>query len=98
MALAAHIMWQLFAKRGNFEPRKSYSMMQCLFDQPLDKTLKQFSRIWLFLRSGLPWILWHQRNDLVFNAPQWQVEETHQAVWDTLLDYGRIEWKHIVTD
>jgi hypothetical protein len=98
VALPTNIMWQLLAKNSNLGPQKSYSMVQCLFDQPLCKITKLFNHIWFFLRSGHPWILWHQPNDLVFNAPQWQVEKTHQAVWDTLLDYGRIEWKQIVTD
>jgi hypothetical protein len=43
---AANILWQLFAIRKNLGPQNSFSMMQCLFDQPLCKTLKRFSRIW----------------------------------------------------
>ena len=46
---------------GNSLPKQGISarasiffMLQCLFDQPLCKTLKQFNRIWFFLRSGLP--------------------------------------------
>ena len=53
--------------------------------------LKPFSRIWFFLRSGLPWIIWCQWNDLVFDAITWSVENTHQVVWDSLLDYCRLE-------
>ena len=52
----ANILWQLVAKRGYFGPRKSFPMMQCLFDQPLCKIQKRFSRIWFFLKSGLMWI------------------------------------------
>ena len=73
-------------------------MMQCLFDRPLCKTLKWFSCIWFFLRSGLPWIIWHQRNDPAFSALQWLIEKTHQVVWDALQDYGRIEWKRTLLD
>jgi hypothetical protein len=36
---AANIMWQLLAERGNLGPRKSFSMMQCFFHQPLCKAL-----------------------------------------------------------
>ena len=32
--------------------------------QPLCKTLKWFSRIWCFLRSSLPWIIWWQWSDV----------------------------------
>ena len=59
---AANIMWQLLAKRGNLGLRKSFSMMQCLFDQPLCKAQTWFHRIQLFLRSDLLWIIWHQWN------------------------------------
>jgi hypothetical protein len=52
--------------------------------QPLCKTLKRFSRIWFFLRSGLMWIIWRQRNDLDFNPLQWPIEKTRQVIWDAL--------------
>ena len=64
---AANFIWQLFANKRNVGPQKSFSMLQCLFDQPLSITLRRFSRIWFFLRSGLPWIIWRQRNDGIFN-------------------------------
>lgn len=85
-------------KEGTFGPRKQFPVMQCLYDQPLCKTLKLFSNIWFFLRSGLPWIIWRQRNDMVFNAIQWPIERTHQLIRDALHDYSRIEWKCIVSD
>jgi hypothetical protein len=77
-------MWQLFAKRGNIGPGKSFPMVRCLFDEPLCKTMKWFNRIWFFLRNGLMWIIWRQRNDLVFNALQWPIEKTQQGIWDAL--------------
>ena len=89
----ANIIWQLFAKRRNLGPRKSFSTMQCLLDQPLCKTLKRFGPIWFLLRSGLLWIIWRQRNDPVFNDLQWPIVKTRQVIWDALQDYVRIEWK-----
>ena len=73
-------------------------MMQCRFDQPLCKTLKRFNHIWFFLRSGFPWIVWHQQNELVFNALQWTIEKMHKMNWDALHDYGRIEWQRTLSD
>ena len=73
-------------------------MIQCLFDQTLSKFLKPFSRIWFFLRSGLPWIIWCQHNNLACNASQWPLEKTHLVVWDSLLDYGRLEWQRTLHD
>jgi hypothetical protein len=68
------IIWRLFAKRGNLGPWKSFTMIQCLYAQPLSKTLKCFNHIWFFL-SGLPWIIRCQQKDSVFNALQWLVRK-----------------------
>ena len=81
----ANIIWQLFAKRGNLGLRKSFSMMHCLSDQLLSIPLKPFNRTW--------WITWCQQNVVVFNALQWPMEKTHQVVWDSLLDYDKLEWQ-----
>lgn len=50
--------------------RKPFPTMQRLFEQPLCNSHKQLSRTWFFLTSGLPWIIWRQMNDLVFNGLQ----------------------------
>ena len=94
----ANIIWQLFADTRNLGPQKSFPMMQCLFDQPLCKSLKQVSQIWFFLIIGLLWIIWRQRNDLVFNNLQWPVEKSRQVIWDAIHDYGRIKWKWMLKD
>lgn len=44
------------------------------------------------------WIIWCQRNDLIFNNIVWPKEKTHQVVLDALLDYGCIEWQYILKD
>jgi hypothetical protein len=54
---AANVMWSFFVKKSEFGPRKSFSLLQCLFDQSLNKALKSFSRIWLFLKSGMSWVI-----------------------------------------
>ena len=95
---ASNIIWQLFANKRNLGPHNSFSMVQCLFDEPLCKILKMFNCIWFFLRSGLPWIIWRQRNNLVINNMQWHVEKTRKVIWDALQDYGWIEWKQTLKD
>ena len=35
-------------------------------------------------RSDLPWVIWRQRNDLVFNDMQWPFEKTSEVIWDAL--------------
>ena len=76
----ANIIWQFYAKTKNLGPRTSFSMLQCLFYQPLCKTFKSFSRIWFFLRSGLPWIIWRQQNYMIFNELQLPIEKTRQII------------------
>jgi hypothetical protein len=89
--------WQLFAKK-NLGMRQSFSMLQCLFDQPLCKTLKRFSHTWFFLRSGLPWIIWRQRKGLVFNKLQWPIDKTCQIIWDACKITGGLNGnKHLGT-
>ena len=87
----ANILWQFAAKKSNLGPHKSLLMMQCLFHQHLCNTLERFNRIWFSLKSGLPWFIWRQKNNLVLNALQWPIEKTHQVIWETLQSYGRIE-------
>lgn len=61
-------------------------MMQCLFDKPLNKSSKHVNRIWFFLRSGHLWIIWCQRNDLVFLCMHWLLEKAHQVVRESLIE------------
>ena len=35
---------------------------------------------------------------MVANALQWLVHKTHQVRWESLLDYGRLEWQQSLTD
>lgn len=87
----ANIVWWLHVKRTNAWPRKFFSMLWCLLDKDLPDPLKKYHRIWLFLCSGLTWIIWKQWNDMIFNSIDWPIEKTWQHVWDARLDYGRIE-------
>ena len=35
---------------------------------------------------------------MVFNNMQWPIKKTRQVIWDTLQDYGRIEWNWALKD
>ena len=54
--------------------------------------------MWFLLRSSIPWIIWNQQTDMVFNNMQWPIEKTCQVIWDALHDCGRIEWKQTLVD
>ncbi len=36
----------------------------------------------------------NQRNDLIFNLVKWQDVKLKRVMWDSLVDYGKMEWKH----
>ena len=98
---AANIIWQLFVNKRNLGLRISFSKMQCLFDQPLCKTCRQFNRIWFILRSGFSWTIWRQRNDVIFNKVQWSVEKTPRGALLTILCVntcvkGVFKWGHYI--
>jgi hypothetical protein len=67
------------------------------FDQPLNKSMKSLSVF------SFSWgvILWgsYGVNEMTWftNSIQWH-EKTHQLVWDSLLDYGRVEWQGTLQD
>ena len=76
---AVHIMWQFFSQK-----RLPWSSEILLNDTIMPKplwweSLRQATTIlqssWFFLRSSLLWIIWWQRNDLVFNIVVWPMEK-----------------------
>lgn len=38
-------------------------------------------------------IIWRQQKESVYSYIQWPVEKTHKGVWDSSLDYDRLEKK-----
>jgi hypothetical protein len=52
----------------------------------------------IFLRSGLPWIIWHQQNNLVLNDLQWSIEKNTSSHLGHLARLCRIEWKRTLLD
>lgn len=93
LALIANIIWQLFAKKVNHGPHPFFSILQCLFDEWLNKSRENFTKIQVFICNGLLMITWNQRYDLVSNDVNWLLHNVHQVVWDSLMDYDRIEWQ-----
>lgn len=93
LALIANIIWQLLAKKVTHDPHHFFSMLQCSFDEWLNKSPKNFTKIRFFVRNGLPVITWKQRYYLVSNVVNRLLENVHQVVWDSLMNYDRIEWQ-----
>lgn len=79
---AAYMILQILVKHAN--------LGRMLFDNKLNKNLKKFHRIWLFLHSGNLWIIWRRRKDLVHNAAPCLMKKVQHVVWDVLINYKRI--------
>ncbi len=76
------------------QPRKPLSLKQCLFNCKLLNSLKRFSLLWALLCGIVLWSIWIKWNDLIFNLVKWQDAKLRKVMWDSLLNYGRMEWKH----
>jgi hypothetical protein len=46
----------------------------------------------VFLRGITLWGIWISRNDVVFKHEVWNEPRIQQYIWDSLLDYGRLDW------
>ena len=98
LALIANIIWQLLAKKVTRGPHHFFSMLQCSFDEWLNKSPKNFTKIRFFVRNGLPMITWKTKVWLGFQCCKLVVGDVHQVVWDSLMNYDRIEWKRSLKD
>lgn len=43
------------------------------------------------------WVIWRQRNGLVFNTLHWLLENTHEVVWDSLIGCSRLNGNGLST-
>jgi hypothetical protein len=41
------------------------------------------------------WILWTEKNDVVFNNVKWTPIKLLQRIWLGMLDYGRVDWSRL---
>ncbi len=76
------------------QPRKTLSLKQCLFNCRLPNSLKRFGLVWALLCGIVLWSIWIEWSDLIFNLVKWQDVRFRKVIWDSLLNYGRMEWKH----
>ena len=80
---------------------ESFSMVHCLFDKLLIKSLKCSSPIWFLLRSGLPWIVWCQWmiKFLMWSNGQWWKHPLYGIPWLTRIDLNgnvcSMTWKRL---
>jgi len=76
------------------QPRKTLSLKQCLFNCRLPNSLRRFNLVWALLCGIVLWSIWIEWNDLIFNLVKWWDARLRRIMWDSLLNYGRVEWKH----
>ncbi|KAG0562007.1 hypothetical protein KC19_9G109900 [Ceratodon purpureus] len=49
-------------------------------------------RAWALLRGIILWGSWILRNEAVFEGTVWSNARGRRYIWDSLLEYGRVEW------
>jgi hypothetical protein len=76
------------------QPRKALILKQCIFNGRLPNNLRTFSLVWALLCGIALWSIWIKRNDLIFNSLKWHDVKLRRVMWDSLLDYGKMERKH----
>ncbi len=54
------------------------------------KHLHHVENIWSSFKCIILWSIWIEHNDLVFNNVRWDGFRIQKAIWDALLDYGRV--------
>lgn len=76
------------------QPRKALSLEQCLFNGRLPNNWRRFNLVGALLCGIALWSIWIKWNDLLFNSVKWQDAKLKRVMWDSLSDYGKMEWKH----
>ncbi|KAG0575152.1 hypothetical protein KC19_VG322200 [Ceratodon purpureus] len=73
-------------------PAKAYSLEQCIFGKRIRLRMMGALRAWALLRGIIVWGSWILRNDAVFEETVWSNARSRRYIWDSLLEYGRVEW------
>ncbi|KAG0593412.1 hypothetical protein KC19_1G327900 [Ceratodon purpureus] len=76
-------------------PWARLSWKQCILNAPLPGTFDALRPLWSLLRGATLWIIWIQRNQLVFHGHRWPTEVLEQTLWDAFLDLARMAWTRI---
>jgi hypothetical protein len=49
--------------------------------------------LWSLLRGITFWVVWYEKNDLVFNNERWSGHKLQEFVWELLIEHGRTTWE-----
>lgn len=71
-------------------PHIRFRWQLCIFGKTLSRKLKRLAHIWSVLRGAVIWQGWLARNAKVFATEDWPQHRLQQAVWDSLIDAGRV--------
>jgi hypothetical protein len=85
-----------FVQMGLLNPNsmthwKKLSVEQCLFGDSFKSWQLAILLYGICLEELCSGQIWLYRNDLVSNQPPWSQQKVESTIWNTLLDYGRIE-------
>jgi hypothetical protein len=57
------------------------------------KSFYSVGELWSLLRGITFWVVWYEKNDLVFNNERWSEHKLQEFVWELLIEYGKTTWK-----
>jgi hypothetical protein len=86
------IMHWLIKGTQNLSPAATFTLEQCLFGRRVRLRRMGTLKIWALLRGVVIWGCWILRNDAVFERVFWTDTKIRNYVWDSLLEYGRVDW------
>lgn len=52
----------------------------------------------VFAQGNTLWVLWIERNDLIFNGEWRHAQKIHNFIWKSLFEYGRVDWERCVVE
>ncbi|KAG0609302.1 hypothetical protein M758_8G174500 [Ceratodon purpureus] len=73
-------------------PFPRFPWRACLFGTPCPRRFRSIRHFWTILRGAVLWQSWLARNARVFAEADWPGPKLQQAVWDSLIDAGRVAW------
>ena len=85
-------LMHIFQKgRCNLSPPQNMTFSLCLFDHVVRFRHRGFVKLLSWLRIVGLWTIWRSRMSQVFEGARWTSTQVRHFIWESMLDYGRID-------